>query len=185
MQFYLNKLGFCLFKLRLSVVILGFLVACVPSDQKNFMATVNSVHDGDTVRVTDQYGQKQRIRLAFIDAPEKEQAYGLASRDALKALIDHEKVHIQVIDTDQYGRTVARIVLDGQDINLVQVQQGHAWHYRSIAKKNQEKSNYVVYERAQAEAKRDRRGLWAGKKPIAPWSFRYQKRHDRLAKPTE
>ena len=48
-----------------------------------YHATVKSVHDGDTIRVTDSHGREIRIRMAYIDAPELNQAHGQSSRDAL------------------------------------------------------------------------------------------------------
>lgn len=49
----------------------------------SYTARVTGVHDGDTVRVTDAHGAKRRIRLAYIDAPELDQAHGIASRDEI------------------------------------------------------------------------------------------------------
>ena len=41
-----------------------------------YHATVKSVHDGDTIRVTDSHVREIRIRMAYIDAPELNQAHG-------------------------------------------------------------------------------------------------------------
>jgi len=84
----------------------------------SYTARVTGVHDGDTVRVTDAHGAKRRIRLAYIDAPETDQAYGLASRDRLRGLILGKTVQVRVTDTDQYGREVAYLFSDGLDVNL-------------------------------------------------------------------
>ena len=50
----------------------------------------NSVHDGDTFRVihNSQIGDEIKIRLACIDAPEKKQDLGIASRDYLRSLLN-------------------------------------------------------------------------------------------------
>lgn len=146
------------------------------AEQEGYAATVDSVHDGDTVRVTDRHGAKHRIRLAYIDAPEINQAGGIASRDALRQLILHRQVQVLVYDTDSYRRQVARISLNGQDINLAQLQNGHAWHYRSIAKKHQQPGAYSQYAAAEKHARSGRYGLWQQRTPTAPWQFRYQNR---------
>ena len=101
-----------------------------------YHATVKNVHDGDTIRVTDSHGREIRIRMAYIDAPELNQAHGQSSRDALRTVLQRQNVQIEVFDTDQYGRQVARVLLDGRDVNVQQIRQGNAWHYRSIARGN-------------------------------------------------
>ncbi len=44
---------------------------------------VVKITDGDTLYVLDANYKQHKIRLAGIDAPERKQAYGLASRKAL------------------------------------------------------------------------------------------------------
>lgn len=142
----------------------------------SYAATVTAVHDGDTLRVTDRHGRKHKIRMAYIDAPELDQAHGQASRNALRALLDRQEVEIEVFDTDQYRREVARVRLNGQDVNLGQLAGGHAWHYRSIARKNQNPADYRRYQAAEDTAKQQRNGLWQNRNAVAPWSFRREQR---------
>ena len=138
----------------------------------HFQARVTAVHDGDSVRATDRHGQRHKIRLAYIDAPELQQAHGMAARDALRRLIAGQQVEIAVFDTDQYGREVAQIRLRGRDINLAQIEEGHAWHYVSIAKRRQDKADFAAYSRAEAGARSSRFGLWRAQSPQAPWAYR-------------
>lgn len=164
-------------KILLIAGILLHTAACsANSTEQGYTATVDSVHDGDTLRVIDSHGAKHRIRLAYIDAPELNQAGGIASRDALRQLLLRRQVQVQVYDTDSYRRQVARISLNGQDINLTQLQNGHAWHYRSIAKKRQQPHAYRQYATAETQARNKRYGLWQQYTPTAPWQFRYQNR---------
>ncbi|WII93568.1 thermonuclease family protein [Kingella negevensis] len=160
-------------------ILLSSLIAFAATAQA-YTAKVISVHDGDTIRVIDKHGQKQRIRLANIDAPEinPAQAHGIASRDALRELINQQTVEINVVDVDKYGRQVAQIIHKEQDINLLQIQNGNAWHYQSFAKKNQTSHEYEQYSTAENIAKQDKIGLWAGKNPLAPWKFRHQNRQN-------
>lgn len=138
----------------------------------HFQARVTAVHDGDSVRATDRHGQRHKIRLAYIDAPELQQAHGMAARDALRRLIDGQQVEVAVFDTDQYGREVAQIRLHGRDINLAQIEEGHAWHYVSIAKRRQDKADFAAYSHAEAGARSSRFGLWRVQSPQAPWAYR-------------
>lgn len=142
----------------------------------SYRAVVSAVHDGDTVRLTDTSGKQHKVRLAYIDAPELNQAFGQASRDALSKVLLRKRVEVDVFELDRYQREVARIRLNGKDINLRQVQEGNAWHYRSIAEKKQTKSDFRVYQNAERQAQADSRGLWSQRSPVAPWAFRKQQR---------
>ena len=159
--------------------------AATHKNRESYTATVTSVHDGDTVRVTDSHGAQYRIRLANIDAPEINQAYGIASRDALRQKIDHQTVQITVYDTDRYRRQVARIMLNGEDINLAQIRNGNAWHYRSYAKKQQSTDEFAQYAQAEIQARSERAGLWAAREPIAPWLFRIWQREIQRTEKTD
>ena len=140
----------------------------------HYRGRVTSVHDGDTVRITDTDGRRHKVRLAYIDAPEIGQAHGIESRDRLRRILSDETVEVQVTDTDRYGREVACLFSDGLDINLSQIEHGAAWHYTSIAKKQQPKADFAAYAAAEAYAQAGRTGLWAKREPLAPWLFRKQ-----------
>ena len=146
----------------------------------HFQARVTAVHDGDSVRATDRHGQRHKIRLAYIDAPELQQAHGMAARDALRRLIDGQQVEVAVLDTDQYGREVAQIRLHGRDINLAQIEEWHAWHYVSIAKRRQDKADFAAYSHAEAGARSSRFGLWRVQSPQAPWAYRKAQRAEQV-----
>ena len=93
-------------------------------------------------------------------------------------MLQRQNVQIEVFDTDQYGRQVARVLLDGRDVNVQQIRQGNAWHYRSIARRNQNPADYAQYERSEAAAKQERAGLWRDRSPVAPWTYRQQQRRN-------
>ncbi|MDF7676374.1 thermonuclease family protein [Neisseriaceae bacterium ESL0693] len=138
-----------------------------------YRGRVVSVHDGDTLRIEDTQGRIHKIRLSNIDAPEIRQAYGTDSRDALTAQVYGQMVDINVINIDRYQREVGQILLQGQDINLWMLRHGYAWHYESIAKKQQNPLAYTQYQRAQLLAQQQRLGLWCQSHPVAPWQFRH------------
>ena len=142
-----------------------------------YSGNVDSVHDGDTVHIRDKDGHTHKVRLANIDAPEIKQAYGIASRDALKARIEGKYVDVNVVAIDQYQREVGQIILNNADINLWMVQQGYAWHYDSIAKKQQDRLGFGRYQSAQIQARQNRLGLWHNASAIAPWQFRQQQKN--------
>ncbi|WP_174875432.1 thermonuclease family protein [Vogesella oryzae] len=140
------------------------------------MGTVVAIADGDTLTVLDQANQQHKIRFAFIDAPEKAQPYGQSARQALSAQVFRQPVRVEVIEQDRYGRNVGRVWRQDQDINLLMVQQGYAWHYRQYAQKTQSGSDFAHYEAAQQQAAHSRLGLWQQAAPQAPWEWRRNRR---------
>ena len=143
---------------------------------KRYTGIVTAVSDGDTLRITDTHGQKHKIRLAYIDAPELQQAHGQTARKALETVVLGQTVEVHIFDTDRYRREVAQIWSNRRDVNLMQVMQGHAWHYVSIAKRRQHKQDYAAYTEAERAARRERLGLWQNHNAQAPWVFRQQER---------
>ncbi|UOP07571.1 thermonuclease family protein [Alysiella crassa] len=143
---------------------------------QTYAAKVIKVADGDTATVTDTHGAKHTLRFAYIDAPEKAQAHGIASKNALEKLIHGKQVEVYVTDVDRYSREVAVVKLQGLDVNYEQVKNGNAWHYQTYAKKSQPSGDYSRYAAALAAAEKNRVGLWSGKKPQAPWDYRAQLR---------
>ena len=95
---------------------------------------VVKVADGDTITLKKTDGQTIRIRFLGIDAPEHDQAGGPASKAHLESLVAGRNVTVRYRNLDQYGRTVGKVLVDGKDINLSQLQTGNAWFYRSYQK---------------------------------------------------
>ncbi len=58
----------------------------IPTFANSLTGKVVKITDGDTVYVLDANYQEHKIRLAGIDAPERKQAYGLASRKYLASM---------------------------------------------------------------------------------------------------
>ncbi|UOO75989.1 thermonuclease family protein [Neisseria sp. Dent CA1/247] len=143
---------------------------------QRYSGQVTAVSDGDTLRLTDSHGHKHKIRLAYIDAPELQQAHGHAARKALEAAVLGQTVEVRVFDTDRYHREVAQVWSNQHDINLLQILHGHAWHYVSIAKRKQNKTDYAAYAYAEAYARNGKLGLWQNRSAQAPWAFRQAQR---------
>ncbi|MCF7528754.1 thermonuclease family protein [Neisseria lisongii] len=141
----------------------------------SYSGTVSRVHDGDTLHVIDNSGKKHKIRMAYIDAPEIDQAYGTESRNRLRSAALDKKVRVKVLETDRYQREVAQVLQGQTDLNLMQLQEGAAWHYQAYAKKQQNRLAFADYAAAEKAAKNKRKGLWRKHNPTAPWDFRKQK----------
>ena len=129
---------------------------------------VVGVMDGDTIRVLKDRSQ-MKCRLSAVDAPEKNQPYGQQSKKSLSDMVFNKMVEVNVVDHDQYGRSVCVIALNGVDINKAQVQRGMAWWYRKYSKD-------ASYGHAESAARHQRVGLWADANPTPPWAFRRTER---------
>lgn len=130
---------------------------------------VVGVSDGDTITVLRDGRDQYKIRLYGIDAPESGQPHGKASKSNLGALVFGKTVDVDPTDTDKYGRTVARISVDGTDVNAEQLRDGYAWLYRQYC----DGPMCSQWAGLEAQAKASRVGLWSDKEPVAPWEWRH------------
>lgn len=127
---------------------------------------VTHVTDGDTLWVRPQRGGAPRaIRLDGIDAPELCQAHGEAARAALVGRALGQTVQLKVRRHDDYGRALARVSLQGQDLGGWLVSRGHAWSYRYRGRPGP----YVSQE---TRARQQGLGLHGAARAEAPWAFR-------------
>ena len=70
------------------VIVAAFLLLAVPmAFAETLTGKVVKITDGDTLYVLDANNKQHKIRLAGIDAPERKQAYGLASRKHLASIV--------------------------------------------------------------------------------------------------
>jgi endonuclease YncB( thermonuclease family) len=136
---------------------------------------VVGVADGDTITILDEQKTRHKIRLMGIDAPEKGQPYGDASKRSLSDLAFGQLVVVDYNKRDRYGRVVGKVTRNGKDLNVEQVRRGLAWHYKQY-QNEQELDDRSLYANEEYLAQRDRRGLWADKEPVAPWDYRRAKR---------
>ncbi|MDP3171414.1 MAG: thermonuclease family protein [Polaromonas sp.] len=131
--------------------------------------TVTRVSDGDTLWVRPAAGGKPvKVRIDGIDAPEICQAGGRAARHALAGRVQGRRLEFFARGQDDYGRTVAALHLEGEDIAAWMVSQGHAWSYGFGR-------DGGTYAALQVSAQLAARGLFADRTALAPRLFR--KRH--------
>ena len=136
---------------------------------------VVGVSDGDTITVLDAQRVQHKVRLAGIDAPEKAQPFGNRSKESLSELAFNKDVSVETEKLDRYGRSVGKVLVNGHDVNLVQVERGMAWFYRQY-QREQSPEDRKLYDAAEAVAKVEKRGLWRDADPMPPWDYRHRKR---------
>ena len=96
------------------VITLGLLICLsLAALADTLTGKVVRITDGDTLYVLDANYQQHKIRLAGIDAPERKQAYGLASRKHLASIVAGKQVRVEYQKRD---RSVGKVLLDGIDV---------------------------------------------------------------------
>ena len=137
-----------------------------------------SVDGGDTFIVINPITQEEiKIRLACIDAPEKEQDLGIASRDYLRSLLNTNPTKLIVTqkEKDGYGRTIAEVFIPtgkGDEeipVNAMMLRSGYAYYYAQYSKNCAE--NAVTYENLELDAQRSRVGMWKNPNSMKPSDF--------------
>jgi micrococcal nuclease len=122
--------------------------------------TVASVHDGDTLRLTDG----RRVRVVQIDAPELgPDCFGEQARRALARLVPPgTRVALDrdpaLDSTDRYGRLLRYVSVGGRDVGLDLVAAGAAEPYFFHGKRGRHADQLL---RAAKRARAAKRGLWA------------------------
>jgi endonuclease YncB( thermonuclease family) len=145
----------------------------------SFRCLVVGVSDGDTLKARcGEPGAYEQvtIRLAEIDAPEKAQAFGQRSKEALSGLCFGVEASIKPQTLDRYGRTVARVECRGQDASAELLRQGMAWWFVKYGRDRK-------LQQIEATARESRIGLWADAAPAPPWDWRKLRRESAATVP--
>lgn len=129
------------------------------------------ITDGDTITVLSKEKQQHKIRLAGIDTPERKQPFGHRAKESLSDMIFNKDVTVEWDKKDRWGRIIGKVLSGTEDVNLKQVEIGHAWWYRRYAHE-QSTSDQELYKRAEDKAKHAGRGLWREPSPVPPWDWR-------------
>ena len=157
-----------------ALCVLAFGCDAEPNDSEGVdVGSIGQVHDGDTLTVLIA-GRESRVRIAKIDAPEFGQPYGDDARNALASLVRGRKVRLEIEDTDQYGRLIARIYVADSNVGEEMVRQGYAWAFRRFNPGQRLRD-------LEREARAAKVGLWAQANPTPPWQWRDAQREPERA----
>jgi endonuclease YncB( thermonuclease family) len=135
------------------------------SEADRFSGSVIGVSDGDTITVLRD-SAPVRIRLDGVDCPESGQDFGRRAKQFTSGLLFGKIVAVDVRDIDRYGRLVARVRVDDQDVSLALVKAGFAWHYKQYSQDSE-------LAHAEVDARALGAGLWSQPHPLPPWEFRH------------
>ena len=162
---------------RCKTYCLLFLLALLPfvasaAMGQTLFGKVTRVVDGDTVAFKIHKGPVKKVRLADIDTPERDQPWGTEATTALRQWSMSKPARIEVLDTDRYGRLVATLWIDDENINRRLVKEGHAWVYRKYLRD----TSLIKLE---ARATSSRTGLWSSNDAIEPSDWRRGRRNNK------
>ncbi len=110
-------------------------------------------------------GAVLKLRLDGIDAPERCQAHGPQAAAVLQRLAMGRRVAVLRRATDDHGRALGSLWIDGQDVGAALVADGQAWS----ARYRRDPGPYAAQE---AAARAAGRGLFAAPSPERPRDFR-------------
>ena len=157
-----------------------FVTLVTSSATADITGKVVAVIDGDTIKILDDSRVQHKIRLTGIDAPEKAQPFGNASRKHLASIVAGRVVRIETLKNDRYGRVLGKVWVQPGDCpdcgktlnaNHAQILAGMAWWYQDYAK-DQSAQDRGRYESAVNEARKRKLGLWSEPDPVPPWAWR-------------
>jgi micrococcal nuclease len=161
---------------------------------------VERVSDGDTLVLKNAKSEKFTVRFACVDTPEiphsrKEKnskiaedvnqfAWGMRAKTRIEELIEKSgnRVKLNITDSDseallpadRYGRKIAEVRLkNGTFLQQVLLEEGLAKVYRPYLSKCPSKE---IVQQAEAQAQRQKVGIWSDKKFVDPWAYRKAKK---------
>lgn len=123
------------------------------------------VVDGATFVLQTAEGRTLTVRLAGIEPPEICQTWGGESRDALWAWLKDQPLQLKAEGPERNGRVAAHVFVDGADINVRMIEEGHALSVRG-------RSDHGPYVKQERMAKALRRGMFSVGPVETPASFR-------------
>lgn len=132
------------------------LLVAVSASAQEFRARVAEVHNGNTITI-QEIGRPRSyevVRLEGITVPGRWRPFAAKSRESLRALVKYKQVTVIPRTSDRQGRMTAIVLLDDLDVGLEQIRRGMAWY-------SPDTHDRPEYEAAEADAERERRGLWA------------------------
>jgi endonuclease YncB( thermonuclease family) len=152
--------------MRRLLLLFPLLAAVGAASGETIEGRVVAIPDGDTLTIVAKDAKRHRVRLAEIDAPERKQAFGAASRKSLSEICLRKTAVVETTETDSHNRVLGKVKCGDVDANTEQVRRGMAW----VTARNTLPNSPLP--EMEANARLRGLGLWAGEKPEPPWEWR-------------
>lgn len=168
------------------------------AEGKNVVSgTIAKDVDGDTLWVQPSRGDNTfrdvlKVRMIAIDAPEShlpttggvvaQVPFGdIAAKELARIAPVGKAANLEDHGLDKYGRTLGRVFINGQDINLAMVEIGWAIPYiicegPTCDKSFLESENVAGYAQACEDARSEELGIFDAKKPLKEMPFEFRLR---------
>ena len=161
--FFCAPLLFCTLSIIASPSAISLPLGNCDTQQFDETATLKYVHDGDTIRLSDN----RKIRLLGIDTPElahkgrPTQPFALDAKKSLKTLLSKNNGVVNLVygkeKKDHYGRTLAHLFLDsGLNVQTALISQGLAIAFATPP--NVRLTD--CYSSVEAETRLTNQGIW-------------------------
>ncbi len=138
-----------------------------------FDAVCQSFPDGKILRVIDGDTYvvmlntvSYHCRLVNVDAPEKNQPFGLNVRDSVSNLILGKYCQVNIVGFDKYNRALCSISVNHISLDNLLLRRGWAW-YAPTMLAFKPKLRFI-----EAKARLNNIGLWSCAAAIPPWIWR-------------
>jgi endonuclease YncB( thermonuclease family) len=166
---------------KLNIFVVAFLFFLAPvlispspaiSSAQGYIGKVVNIADGDTITVLTENQGEKIIRLSGIDCPENFQIHGEKAKRFTASKILDRRVRIIPQTVDEYDRTVALVIVNGENVNEQIVAHGHGWVYKKYCT-----AAYCQdWLKLETTARDAQVGLWEDKNPLPPWEWRATQR---------
>jgi 2',3'-cyclic-nucleotide 2'-phosphodiesterase / 3'-nucleotidase / 5'-nucleotidase len=162
-----------------------------PETAGTYQAVVESVTDGDTIRLQEPVLGSDRVRFVNADTPEtfhsvkneldqNQLDHGKEASNFLKSKLSAgEEITLKVgkEPTDNYGRLLAQVITaKGENMNLELVKEGFAVTY--FISPIGSSDEYASFQQAVAQAKAQEKGIWNPESPLEELPFEFRARYD-------
>jgi endonuclease YncB( thermonuclease family) len=156
-------------KLAFFVAIFTLTAASAYSQQK-LRGRVIEILDGKTVVIQLNTNHKITAGLQFIEVPEPQQPLHQIVKEHLQKLVLGQEAEFQPLRLFN-SMSVGRLVVNGVDISQQMIRDGAAW-YAVPEKSSQLPAESETYQRTEAQAKTEKRGVWGIENMKPAWEFR-------------
>lgn len=133
-------------------VLLSVLFACA-GGAPMLGGRVLDVMNGPSVTILGGDNIPHIIRLYGVDTLPKSEPWGKKARERLEQMIVRKNVKVSWTKTSELGYPLGTVYLGKGNANLQLLKEGLAWHCTHFGRD-------PVYEKAEAEAKAAKRGMW-------------------------
>ncbi|MDQ6787408.1 MAG: thermonuclease family protein [Acidobacteriota bacterium] len=163
-------------KLFLSIA-LALIISNSAFAQGRVGGRVVEVIDGKTVVIEMQNLSRLTAELQYIEVPEIGQPLNQTVKDHLRELVEGKIVEFKAKGLRKTN-TVGQLFLNGVDISQQMIRDGAAWH-AGLNKSGQDTVESAVYQSNEAQAKREKRGIWSIENLKPSWEIRAEAEENR------